>query len=112
MPKFIKTFKLCQIGLVGVSITSALTITNTLNNLIKSFSDLETNIVSIERCLEYTRLNSERPDEIPENRPNKNWPDNGVIKFIDYSTKYRPDLDLVLNKLNFTINKGNFKLLM
>ena len=31
-------------GLVGVSITSALTITNTLNNLIKSVSDLETNM--------------------------------------------------------------------
>lgn len=93
-------------GLVGVSITSALTITNTLNNLIKSFSDLETNIVCIERCLEYTKIESERPDEIPENKPGKDWPSRGVIKFENYSTKYRPELDLVLNSISFTIQEG------
>ena len=93
-------------GLVGVSITSALTITNTLNNLIKSASDLETNIVSIERCLEYTKVESERPAEIPENKPTKEWPARGVISFDDYSTRYRSDLDLVLRSVNFTVKDG------
>lgn len=88
------------------SITSALTITRNLDLLVKSFSDLETNIVSIERCLEYSKLISERASEIPENKPKSDWPSSGVIKFENYSTKYRPDLEFVLNQVNFTISKN------
>ena len=62
--------------------------------------------VSIERCLEYTKLESERPDEIPETKPKGEWPSRGVIKFENYSTKYRPDLELVLNSISFIIREG------
>lgn len=62
--------------------------------------------MSIERCLEYTKLESERPSEIPERKPMKEWPANGVIKFDNYSTKYRADLDLVLKGVSFTIKDG------
>jgi ABC-type multidrug transport system fused ATPase/permease subunit len=33
-----------------------------------------------------------------------NWPENGKIKFENYSTKYRPDTDIVLKKINFNVN--------
>ncbi|KAK4337018.1 hypothetical protein RND71_044198 [Anisodus tanguticus] len=94
-------------GLIGVSVSSALTITATLNMLIKSFADLETNIVSIERCLEYCHIKPEAPQEIPENKPSLDWPDKGIIKIEDnFSTKYRSDLDLVLESINLQINEG------
>lgn len=40
-------------GLAGLSISYALTLTSTLNMLVRASADVETNIVSIERCLEY-----------------------------------------------------------
>ena len=93
-------------GLVGVSVTSALTITSNLGYLIKAMTDLETDLVAVERCLEYTKIESERPDEVPENKPSSEWPSRGVIKFEAYSTKYRPELDLVLKSISFVVREG------
>jgi ABC-type multidrug transport system fused ATPase/permease subunit len=95
-------------GLAGVSISSALTITATLNMLVRSCSDLETNIVAIERCLEYTRLESESPTraQSPPTTPPPDWPSQGNIRFETYSTKYRTDLPDVLHDLTFEVRAG------
>jgi ATP-binding cassette subfamily C (CFTR/MRP) protein 1 len=42
-------------GVAGLTLSYAMTITRTLNNLVMATTNLETNIVSVERCLEYTR---------------------------------------------------------
>lgn len=64
---------------------------------------METNIVAVERVLEYTQLPSEAPDIIPNHRPSTSWPAHGAVRFVDYSTRYRPGLPLVLQNLNFDI---------
>lgn len=46
-------------GMVGLCMTCAFTVTGTLNQLIRSFTDLESNIVSVERLLEFTELPQE-----------------------------------------------------
>ena len=89
-------------ALVGLAITSALTINNSMNNFVRMNSELENNIVSIERCIEYTNL--EKEDNAPDERSNLGkWPTEGRIKFTDYSTKYRPHLENVLNNVYFEI---------
>lgn len=89
-------------SLAGLTITSALQINATINNMIRRLSDLENNVVSIERCIEYTMLDKE--DNVPDERSNLgDWPKKGHIKFINYSTKYRPHLDLVLKNISFEI---------
>ena len=60
-------------------------------------------IFEVERCLEYSRLKSEAPEIISEHRPPQAWPQDGEIKFEHYSTKYRPELDLVLKDINIDI---------
>lgn len=94
----------------------ALSVTQTLNWLIRTYSEIETNIISVERVDEYMNLPSERQsgeDEedvilsgnggggggagAHERRPSLQWPSNGVVKFVDYATRYRDELDLVLD---------------
>ncbi|KAI5949274.1 YCF1 [Candida jiufengensis] len=90
-------------GLVGLSVSYALQITQSLNWIVRMTVEVETNIVAVERCLEYSTLKSEAPEIIPNHRPPTNWPQQGEIKFQNYSTKYRPELDLVLKNINLEI---------
>ncbi|KAI5959813.1 YCF1 [Candida pseudojiufengensis] len=90
-------------GLVGLSVSYALQITQSLNWIVRMTVEVETNIVAVERCLEYSNLKSEAPEIIPNHRPPTSWPQQGEIKFQNYSTKYRPELDLVLKDINIDI---------
>ena len=94
-------------SLAGLAISFSLSFTVLLNSLIKSYSDVETNIVAVERCFEYTNLETEAPAKSAL-LPDKDWPSKGVVKFKNYSTAYRQDLNPVLNNLTFEIN-GNEK---
>lgn len=38
------------------------------------------------------------------NQPRADWPNSGTIVFKDYSTRYRPGLDLILKQINFEVN--------
>ena len=67
----------------------------------------ETNAVSIERINEYCQ-NEEEDKWVKDVRPAADWPKEGEIEFIDYSTRYREGTNLVLKNLNFEVN-GNEK---
>ncbi|KAI1286880.1 ATP-binding cassette sub-family C member 3 [Halotydeus destructor] len=91
---------------VGLSLSYALSATASLNNLVTSSSELENNLVSVERCTEYTKTPTEAAAEIESTKPKKSWPERGIIEFRDYATRYRDGLDLVLRDLNFGVKAG------
>jgi ABC-type multidrug transport system fused ATPase/permease subunit len=86
-----------------ISYSYALQITQSLNWIVRQTVEVETNIVSVERVLEYANLPSEAPDVIFKNRPNLGWPAHGAVKFENYSTRYREGLDLVLKNISLNI---------
>ncbi|AWU74051.1 uncharacterized protein C5L36_0A06450 [Pichia kudriavzevii] len=90
-------------GLVGLSVSYALQVTQSLNWIVRMTVDIESNIVSVERVMEYATLPHEAPAVIEDKRPAANWPFNGEIEFKNYSTRYREDLDLVLKNINLSI---------
>ncbi|XP_042313753.1 ATP-binding cassette sub-family C member 2 isoform X2 [Sceloporus undulatus] len=94
-------------GIVGLSISSALNVTQTLNWLVRMTSELETNIVAVERVHEYTEVANEAAWETSQ-RPPSDWPNKGEIRFVDYQVRYRPELELVLDGINCDI-KGTEK---
>jgi hypothetical protein len=51
------------------------------NWVVRSASEVEQNIVSVERILHQTREKSEAPYEIPSMKPTGVWPSRGVIEF-------------------------------
>ena len=71
-------------GVVGLMMTYALQITNSLNLLVRTSSEIETNIVSVERINEYAELKPEAPWEIPAKKPASDWPTNGSIQYANY----------------------------
>ena len=90
-------------GMVGLAMSYALQITQSLNWIVRQTVEVETNIVSVERVLEYARLPSEAPEIMPQKRPKISWPAYGAVSFENYSARYRPGLDMVLRNINLDI---------
>ncbi|XP_062886764.1 ATP-binding cassette sub-family C member 3 isoform X2 [Mobula hypostoma] len=93
-------------GVVGLSVSYALQVTMSLNWMVRMTSDLESNIVAVERVKEYSETATEAPWEIEANRPDKSWPEMGKVEFKGYCVRYREGLDLVLKNLNLSISGG------
>lgn len=92
-------------GLVGLSVSYALSVTQTLNWLVRMSSDVETNIVAVERIKEYGETKQEAAWENNAVLP-ANWPEEGKIQFQDFQVRYREGLDLVLRGINFDVKGG------
>ncbi len=88
-------------------------------------SELETNIVAVERTKEYAEnptdelvythrlvviimlpFTLQAPAVIEGQRPPHGWPTDGHVKFDRYSTRYREGLDLVLKDISVDIPGG------
>ncbi|KAM3178202.1 hypothetical protein ACTXT7_003008 [Hymenolepis weldensis] len=89
-------------GLAGLVISYTLNVTQGLSWFVRMASELETNVVSVERIHEYSELAIEAPWIVPDKRPPPQWPEGG-IEFINYSTRYREDLDFVLKSISVSI---------
>ncbi|XP_052261658.1 multidrug resistance-associated protein 1-like isoform X6 [Dreissena polymorpha] len=93
-------------GIVGLSITYALNVTQTLNWMVRMTTELETNIVAVERVKEYTETPTEAAWDIPDKKPVATWPDRGLVQLDNYGTRYREGLDLVVKGIDCTISPG------
>ncbi|KAG0212130.1 Multidrug resistance-associated protein 1, partial [Mortierella sp. NVP41] len=91
-------------GMVGLALSYALTVTADITMVVRSYCELQNQLVSVERVDEYLRKNPEAPSSLPEdsNLP-ENWPSQGHISFKNYSTRYRQGLDLVVKDISFEV---------
>ncbi|KAM5139214.1 ATP-binding cassette sub-family C member 2 [Callospermophilus lateralis] len=87
---------------VGLVLSNALNITQTLNWLVRMTSETETNIVAVERINEYINVENEAP-WVTDKRPPADWPNKGEIRFSNYQVRYRPELNLVLKGITCDI---------
>uniref|UniRef100_A0A8B9MRW9 ABC-type glutathione-S-conjugate transporter n=1 Tax=Accipiter nisus TaxID=211598 RepID=A0A8B9MRW9_9AVES len=91
-------------GTAGFSISYALQITGVLNWMVRSWTEIENNIVSVERVREYLRTPKEAPWTLNGKLQGQVWLNEGKIEFRNYSLRYRPNLELALKHVNLTIN--------
>lgn len=67
-------------------------------------AELENQMTSVERVIEYAEQPSEPPIESePKFRPESLWPSRGQIKFSSFSLKYAEDSKSILNDINLLI---------
>ncbi|XP_064172603.1 multidrug resistance-associated protein 1 [Anguilla rostrata] len=93
-------------GLMGLSISYALQITTSLNWLVRMSSEVETNIVAVERVKEYDHTEKEaewtsEPSTLPPG-----WPTKGHIHIQNFGLRYREDLELAIRDISVTIQGG------
>ena len=93
--------------IIGLLLTYSINLQNNLIRGIRQISKIENSMISFERCLNYTKIPSEKAKIKKEDKNLENWPENGKIEFVNYSVKYRPDTEIVLSNLNFLIKPGN-----
>uniref|UniRef100_A0A8C6PZ27 ABC-type glutathione-S-conjugate transporter n=1 Tax=Nothobranchius furzeri TaxID=105023 RepID=A0A8C6PZ27_NOTFU len=93
-------------GLVGLSVSYALQVTMSLNWMVRMTSDLENNIVAVERVKEYSETKTEAPWEVEDKKPPPEWPMTGNVQFQNYSVRYREGLDLVLRNITLNVKGG------
>ncbi|XP_038214940.1 multidrug resistance-associated protein 1 isoform X1 [Zerene cesonia] len=75
-------------GLVGLSVSYALQITQTLNWLVRMTSDVETNIVAVERIKEYAETKQEAAWTVGGG-PGATWPETGALQLERLTLCYR-----------------------
>ncbi|NWX34149.1 MRP1 protein, partial [Notiomystis cincta] len=91
-------------GTAGFSISYALQITGVLNWMVRSWTEIENSIVSVERVREYLKTPKEAPWTLSGKLQGQVWPTEGRIEFRNYSLCYRPGLELALRRVSVTIN--------
>nr|XP_020463909.1 multidrug resistance-associated protein 1-like [Monopterus albus] len=93
-------------GIMGLSISYALQLTASLTWLVRMSSDVETNIVAVEKVKEYSDTEKEaewkhEPSSLPPG-----WPTDGCIDIRGFGLRYRQDLDLAIHNITIRINGG------
>ena len=90
-------------GAAGLSLTYALGFNENILWLVRLYAENEQNMAHVERVKEFLDVEQEAPAQIPETQPPSTWPPSGAVEFVNYSTRYRADLEPVLRNLSFNI---------
>ena len=89
---------------IGILLNYCVQIQDELVRYLTCRSNLENDMVGLERAIAYTKIIQERPDKMKNDDEIGLWPSEGSIRFENYSVQYRPETEIVLKNLNFEIN--------
>ncbi|XP_051239634.1 ATP-binding cassette sub-family C member 10 [Dicentrarchus labrax] len=92
-------------GLVGLSLSYALSITSLLSGLIFSFTQTEMQLVSVERTEEYSTGLPTEPQHQNTQLPPE-WPEQGWLEFRDVVLAYRVGLPNALDGVSLVVRPG------
>lgn len=91
-------------GNVGLTISQVMGLIGMCQWGMRQFAELENQMISVERVMEYANLKSEPPlTTEPKYRPYAGWPDKGSVQFKAVNLRYAEVGDLILKDLNVLI---------
>ncbi|XP_049822547.1 probable multidrug resistance-associated protein lethal(2)03659 isoform X1 [Aethina tumida] len=91
-------------GNVGLAITQAIGLTGMFQWGMRQSTELENQMTSVERVVEYSDIEHEGALETPkDDKPPETWPDQGKIEFKNVFLRYFPNDPPVLRNLSYTI---------
>ncbi|TMS23147.1 Multidrug resistance-associated protein 1, partial [Larimichthys crocea] len=92
-------------GIVGLAVSHSLQVTGILSWIVRSWTDVENNIVSVERVNEYADTPKEASWNIEGSSLPVAWPQRGTLEFQDYGLQYRKGLELALKGITLNIHE-------
>lgn len=90
-------------GNVGLAITQIFNLIAMCQWGMRQTAELENNMTSVERIIEYVNLEPEAPLELENKKTADEWPSKAEICFKGLSMRYSPKSDYTLRNLKFTI---------
>ncbi|XP_040014052.1 multidrug resistance-associated protein 1-like [Xiphias gladius] len=90
-------------GIVGLAVSHSLQVTGILSWIVRSWTDVENNIVSVERVKEYETTPKEAAWTVKGSLLPAAWPTTGTIQFEDYGLQYRKGLDWALKDISINV---------
>ncbi|CAB4272422.1 unnamed protein product [Prunus armeniaca] len=93
-------------GLVGLSLSYALSLTATQIFVTRWYCNLSNYIISVERIKQFMQISPEPPAIVEDKRPPSSWPSKGRIELYSLKIKYRPNAPLVLKGITCTFREG------
>ena len=101
-------------GLVGLSLSYALTLTQAHIFWTRWYCNLLNYVISVERIKQFIHLPSEPPAIVKDQRPPSSWPSKGRIDLQALEVKFHPCLPMFLlyfntvNWMNLLVSDGYF----
>ncbi|KAG9334968.1 hypothetical protein JZ751_006191, partial [Albula glossodonta] len=92
-------------GIVGLAVSHSLQVTGILSWIVRSWTDVENNIVSVERVKEYADTPKEAAWTVETSTLPVAWPQTGTIEFRDYGLQYRRGLEWALKGITLHIQE-------
>lgn len=94
-------------GNVGLAITQALGLTGMFQWGMRQSAEMENQMTSVERVIEFSNLEAEPPLETDKkDDPGKDWPNKGFVTFDSLVMRYSKNDPPVLKGITFNINSG------
>lgn len=91
---------------IALVLTYAITVTSHLTFSVRSVTELEGYMSSVERVNHYSRKLPQEAESEVEGAVTAEWPANGSIEFEGIEMRYRDSLPLVLKGLNLSVKGG------
>ncbi|KAA3486884.1 ABC transporter C family member 3-like isoform X2 [Gossypium australe] len=92
--------------IAGLAVTYGLNLNLLQTRLVWNICNMENQIVSVERMLQYSSIPSESALVIETNCPERSWPLHGEVNILNLQVQYAPHLPLVLRGLTCTFPGG------
>ncbi|KAK8591646.1 hypothetical protein V6N13_031682 [Hibiscus sabdariffa] len=93
-------------AIAGLAVTYGLTLNTLQTWIVLNICNMENQIISVERMLQYSNVPSEPALVIETNRPGRSWPFHGEVNILNLQVRYAPHMPLVLRGVTCTFPGG------
>ena len=102
------SLKSIDFGNAGLVLTYSTTFTENIMWFVQVYAFIQQNLNSVDRIQEYSKVEQEhyKPRSTAIYDMPADWPSQGGIRFVDYTTRYASDLNTALSKVNFEAKPG------